>query len=92
MAYLRKSKPGAMWKEEKDQLRASFQFADFTQAFSFMTEVAFACEKLDHHPDWHNVWNRVDIILTTHSAGHKVTERDWALAREIEKIYERRKN
>jgi 4a-hydroxytetrahydrobiopterin dehydratase len=81
-----------MWKEEKDALRASFQFVNFPEAMSFMMEVAFACEKADHHPDWTNVWNRVDIKLSTHSAGNKVTDKDWALAREIEKIYERRKN
>lgn len=81
-----------MWIEEKDHLRASFQFIDFPAAISFMMEVAFACEKMDHHPDWSNVWNRVMIKLNTHSAGNKVTDKDWALAKEIEKIYERRKN
>ncbi|MEP7320465.1 MAG: 4a-hydroxytetrahydrobiopterin dehydratase [Saprospiraceae bacterium] len=81
-----------MWIEEKDHLKASFQFADFPKAMSFMVEVAFACEKANHHPDWTNVWNRVDIKLSTHSAGNKVTEKDWALAKEIEKIYEKRKN
>ena len=59
---------------------------------SFMMEVAFACEKMDHHPEWTNIWNRVLIKLSTHSAGNKVTEKDWALSREIDKIYERRKN
>ena len=81
-----------MWVEKKDQLEASFQFIDFTAAMSFMMEVAFACEKMDHHPEWTNVWNRVNIKLSTHSAGNKVTEKDWALSKEIDMIYERRKN
>ena len=81
-----------MWIEKPDHLFASFQFADFPEAFSFMTEVAFTCEQMDHHPDWSNVWNRVEIKLNTHSAGGKVTDKDWALAQKIEKIYERRKN
>lgn len=81
-----------MWKEEDDQLKASFKFNNFVEAFAFMTEVAFVCEKVDHHPDWQNVWNRVDILLSTHSAGNKVTEKDRNLAAEIEKIYHRRKN
>lgn len=80
-----------MWIEHKDHIAASFQFKDFTEAMSFMMEVAFACEKMNHHPDWANVWNKVDIRLSTHDAGNTVTSKDWELAREIEKIYERRK-
>jgi 4a-hydroxytetrahydrobiopterin dehydratase len=60
-----------------------FAFADFGAAFAFMTRVALAAEKADHHPEWSNVWNKVDILLTTHSAGG-VTGKDIALAREIE--------
>ncbi|MGF1549727.1 MAG: 4a-hydroxytetrahydrobiopterin dehydratase [Sphingomonadaceae bacterium] len=63
----------------------SFRFADFSEAFGFMTRVALAAERADHHPDWTNVWNRVDIMLTTHSAGG-VTARDIALAAEVERI------
>lgn len=81
-----------MWVDKKDYLEANFQFVDFADAMSFMMEVAFACEKMDHHPEWTNIWNRVLIKLSTHSAGNKVTEKDWALSREIDKIYERRKN
>jgi len=81
-----------MWVEKKDFLESSFQFVDFTDAMAFMMEVAFACEKMNHHPEWTNIWNRVVIKLSTHSAGNKVTEKDWALSREIQKIYERRKN
>lgn len=62
-----------------------FAFADFPAAFAFMTRVALAAEKADHHPDWSNVWNKVDILLSTHSDGG-VTEKDIALATEIERI------
>jgi 4a-hydroxytetrahydrobiopterin dehydratase len=62
-----------------------FVFADFSAAFAFMTRVALAAEKADHHPDWSNVWNKVDILLSTHSDGG-VTEKDIALATEIDRI------
>jgi 4a-hydroxytetrahydrobiopterin dehydratase len=80
-----------MFTESENFLVASFRFADFTKAISFMIEVAFVCEKMDHHPEWTNVWNRVDIKLNTHSAGHTVTAKDRLLAQEIEKIYLARK-
>ena len=63
----------------------SFRFADFGAAFAFMVRVALEAEKADHHPDWSNVWNRVDILLSTHSEGG-VTARDIALARRIEEM------
>ncbi|RMF24810.1 MAG: pterin-4-alpha-carbinolamine dehydratase [Bacteroidetes bacterium] len=78
-----------MWKEENDRLKATFTFRDFTEAFAFMTEVAFAAERLNHHPNWSNVWNTVSFELNTHDAGGKVTERDHRLAREIDKIFEK---
>jgi 4a-hydroxytetrahydrobiopterin dehydratase len=61
----------------------SFRFRDFGEAFAFMTRIALAAEKADHHPEWSNVWNRVDILLSTHSEGG-VTTKDVALARTIE--------
>lgn len=67
----------------RDGIARSFRFKDFSAAFAFMTRVALAAEKADHHPDWSNAWNKVDILLTTHSAGG-VTAKDVALAREIE--------
>jgi 4a-hydroxytetrahydrobiopterin dehydratase len=67
----------------RNGISKSFEFADFGAAFAFMTRVALAAEKADHHPDWSNVWNRVDILLSTHSEGG-VTGKDIALAREIE--------
>lgn len=69
----------------RDAIARSFKFKNFRQAFAFMTEVALLAEKADHHPEWSNVYNRVDIVLTTHDAGG-VSERDIALAGEIEKI------
>ncbi len=76
-----------MWHEEKNRLHRAFKFRDFTEAFAFMTEVAFAAEKQQHHPDWSNVWNSVVIHLTTHDAGNVVTEKDHRLAETIDEIY-----
>ncbi|MEA3038542.1 MAG: 4a-hydroxytetrahydrobiopterin dehydratase [Sphingomonadales bacterium] len=75
------------WRYDADAkaIRRSFVFADFSEAFAFMTRVALAAEKLDHHPDWSNVWNRVDIALTTHDSGG-LTRRDLALARTIDRL------
>jgi len=67
----------------RNGIAKSFKFADFGAAFAFMVRVALEAEKADHHPDWSNVWNRVDILLSTHSAGG-VTAKDIALARAIE--------
>ncbi|MBV6440449.1 MAG: 4a-hydroxytetrahydrobiopterin dehydratase [Haliscomenobacteraceae bacterium CHB4] len=78
-----------MWQEEKNRLQRIFKFRDFTEAFAFMTEVAFAAEKLNHHPDWSNVWNTVEIHLTTHDAGNIVTEKDRKLAKAIDEIYQK---
>ena len=64
-------------------IEKSFSFADFSQAFAFLTRVAMHAEKVDHHPEFTNVWNRVDFRLTTHDGGG-VTERDVALARAID--------
>lgn len=73
------------WKpvEGRDAIAKSFKFADFNAAFGFMAKVALMAEKSDHHPEWFNVWNRVDITLSTHDAGG-VTEKDIALAKFIE--------
>jgi 4a-hydroxytetrahydrobiopterin dehydratase len=71
--------------EGRNGIARSFTFADFGEAFAFMTRVALAAEKADHHPDWSNVWNRVDILLSTHSAGG-ITAKDMKLAARIEAI------
>ena len=78
-----------MWKEENNLLKATFKFKDFTQAFAFMTEVAFHAEKQDHHPNWSNVWNTVNIELNTHDAGGIVTDKDHQLAAAIDQVYSR---
>lgn len=71
--------------EGRDALTRTFKFPDFSAAFAFMTRVALAAEKLDHHPEWFNVWNRVEITLSTHDAGG-LTERDIKLAKIIDKL------
>jgi 4a-hydroxytetrahydrobiopterin dehydratase len=75
-----------MWTEESNSLRKTFTFKNFSEAFSFMTRVALLAEKMDHHPYWVNVYNRVEITLNTHSAGDIVTEKDQKLAAEIDKV------
>ena len=73
-----------MWEEKNNTLYRKFQFKDFSQAFAFMTRVALAAEKMDHHPDWSNVYNTVEIRLSTHDAGNVVTDKDRKLARTID--------
>jgi 4a-hydroxytetrahydrobiopterin dehydratase len=72
-----------MWKEENNKLYRQFQFADFSEAFAFMTRVAIEAEKMNHHPLWTNVWNKVEIWLSTHDAGDIVTDKDRNLAKRI---------
>ena len=66
--------------EDRDAIRKSFRFDDFNAAFGFMGRVALLAEKMDHHPEWSNVYNRVEVLLTTHDAGG-VTELDLTMAR-----------
>ena len=66
--------------EDRDAIRKTFRFADFNAAFAFMARVAMMAEKMDHHPGWSNVYDRVEVTLSTHDAGG-VTERDIRLAR-----------
>ncbi|WP_420458775.1 4a-hydroxytetrahydrobiopterin dehydratase [Neolewinella sp.] len=77
------------WTHTDDALHRDFEFADFRQAFAFMTEVAFAAEAANHHPNWSNVYNRVTIDLTTHDAGNTVTDKDRKLADRIDRIFAR---
>lgn len=74
------------WKEINNGLERDFEFKDFPAAFAFMGRVALLAEKQDHHPEWSNVWNKVHIRLSTHSAGNIITEKDRLLALEIDKL------
>ena len=75
-----------MWTEKNNTLKAEFKFKDFSQAFAFMTEVAIAAEKMNHHPEWTNVYDTVRFSLSTHDAGDVVTDRDHKLAKKIDAI------
>lgn len=77
-----------MWKEENNQLHRSFEFKNFVEAFTFMTQVAFAAEKMNHHPNWTNVYNKVEIKLFTHDAKNTITEKDVKLSKEIDRIFD----
>lgn len=71
--------------DARDAIQRRFSFADFSAAFGFMTRVALLAEAADHHPEWSNVYNRVDIVLTTHDAGG-LSARDVAMARAIDAL------
>jgi len=77
------SLPG--WALSGSALRRDFVFADFSESFGFMTRVALAAEKLDHHPDWSNTWNRVTVALSTHDAGG-ITDLDFQLAGVMQRL------
>ena len=74
------------WLESDNKLSKTFEFADFNQAFAFMTEVARVAEELNHHPDWRNVWNKVYINLYTHDTGDTITAKDRELALRIDQL------
>jgi 4a-hydroxytetrahydrobiopterin dehydratase len=77
-----------MWNETNNTLERTFEFSDFVHAFAFMTRVAFVAEKMNHHPEWTNVWNKVSIKLSTHDKGNVVTEKDRKLSEKISEIWE----
>ncbi|MFN9449789.1 MAG: 4a-hydroxytetrahydrobiopterin dehydratase [Rubrivivax sp.] len=79
--------PGWTLEPDGKGIRRSLRFADFGAAFGFMARIALAAEKMDHHPEWFNVYNRVDIRLSTHDAGG-LTERDFRLADTIDKAFD----
>ena len=74
------------WKEENNTLTRNFKFKDFIEAWSFMTKVAMVAEKMNHHPEWTNVYNTVNITLTTHDKGNTITEKDRELAEKIDTL------
>ena len=73
------------FNDARDAVTRSFVFADFSEAFAFMARVALLAEKQDHHPEWSNIWNRVDILLTTHDAGG-LSARDVKMAEAIDAL------
>lgn len=75
-----------MWKEANNKLTRKFQFNDFVETFAFMTKVAMIAEKMNHHPEWTNEYNRLTMRLSTHDAGAIVTDKDRELAAAIDKL------
>ena len=75
-----------MWQEKNNSLNKKFEFKNFSEAFAFMTRVALAAEKMDHHPKWTNEYNKVEIWLSSHDAGNTVTERDQKLSKIIDAL------
>ena len=74
------------WEEKENKLYKKFQFNNFSEAFAFMTRVAIEAEKMDHHPLWTNVYNTVEIWLSTHDAGDIVTDKDNKLSKKIDAL------
>ncbi|WP_370088195.1 4a-hydroxytetrahydrobiopterin dehydratase [Ekhidna sp.] len=74
------------WKEEDNKLKKTFKFKDFVEAFGFMSQVAIIAEKMNHHPNWSNVYNTVSFELNTHDAGDVVTDKDHKLAEAIDSL------
>jgi 4a-hydroxytetrahydrobiopterin dehydratase len=77
-----------MWTEINNTLYKKIEFKNFSEAFSFMTRVALEAEKMNHHPLWTNVYNKVEIWLSTHDAGDVITEKDRYLAKQIDALLE----
>ena len=77
-----------MWKEEDNKLKRTLTFKDFKEAMAFMNRVADVAEEANHHPWWSNVYNKIEIELTTHDAGNTVTKKDHQLAQKIDQIYD----
>jgi 4a-hydroxytetrahydrobiopterin dehydratase len=75
-----------MWQEINNSLYKKFEFKDFSEAFSFMTRVALAAEKMNHHPKWTNEYNKIEIWLSSHDAGNIVTDKDKKLSEAIDKL------
>ncbi|CAN5454049.1 4a-hydroxytetrahydrobiopterin dehydratase [soil metagenome] len=75
-----------MWEEKNNYLCRDFVFKNFVEAFAFMTKVALIADKMNHHPDWSNVYNKVSIRLNTHDAGDVVTDKDRLLSKAIDKL------
>jgi 4a-hydroxytetrahydrobiopterin dehydratase len=74
------------WEEKEGCLYRQFIFQDFVSAWAFMSAVAIISEKINHHPNWSNVYNKVDIYLCTHDAGNQITEKDYRLSKAIDEV------
>jgi 4a-hydroxytetrahydrobiopterin dehydratase len=74
------------WQEKDNTLYRKYEFKDFSEAFAFMARVALIAEKMNHHPKWTNVWNTVEVWLSTHDAGDVVTDKDRKLAAKIDAL------
>lgn len=74
------------WIEKDNKLYKTFEFSDFTEAIAWMVKAAFAIEKLNHHPEWSNVYNKVEVYLTTHDAGNTITDKDRKLAELLDNL------
>ena len=74
------------WKEENNSLKRTFEFKNFIEALAFMSKVAIIAEKLNHHPEWSNVYNQVNITLTTHDEGNTITAKDREMAQNIDDL------
>ena len=77
--------PGWKMADGRDAVQKTFKFKDFNEAFGFMARAALVAERMNHHPEWFNVWNRVDVTLSTHDAGG-LTELDLKLAEAMDRI------
>ena len=78
-----------MWTEDNNKLSASLSFSDFRSAIAFMVESSFYIEDMNHHPEWRNVYNKVEIELTTHDAGNIVTDKDRKLSEILDRLYKK---
>lgn len=76
-----------MWIEENNQLKQTFKFKNFVEAFGFMSKVALIAEKMNHHPEWRNVYNKVEILLSTHEKDNTITQKDRDLAKAIDELF-----
>jgi 4a-hydroxytetrahydrobiopterin dehydratase len=74
------------WKEENHKLTKTFVFKSFADAIAWMVKASFVIEKLDHHPEWSNIYNKVHVTLTTHDAGNTITEKDRKLAEILDSL------
>lgn len=74
------------WREENDALVKEFEFNNFPEAMAWMVKASYAIEKINHHPEWTNIYNKVRVSLTTHDAGNTITDKDWQLAEILDSV------